>query len=221
LTRKGRPNGSKAVPKQSTTRHPSHFELVDTDLANSNKRQRRRSPSPKPSEFPEPPTYQFSAETLAILTEIRSRKPEATPDPETDQEMIPSPIVIDNPSPRERALMELKRQRIFGARRNNTTPPPPLWATISEFAGMTRAATAARPTTPRQGVSIDLPVRRSPARRPPPLARRSPLTTWPGRTSKPTGRMAEAQARARARADRDAEREAQLRAEANDQSEGE
>jgi hypothetical protein len=70
-------------------------------------------------------------------------------------------------------------------------------------------------------VSIDLPVRRSPnkrspTRRPPPLARRSPFTTQLGRTSKPTGRIAEAQARARARADRDAEREAQLRAEAND-----
>jgi len=218
LTRKGRPKGSKAVPIQSTTRHPSHFELMDTDLAISNKRQRRRSPSPKPLE---PPTYQYSTETAALLAEIRSRKPEAIPDPDTDQEeVIPNPIVVDNPSPKERAIMELERQRIFGAKKKNTTPPPPLWATMSEFAGMTRAATAARPATSREGVSTDLAVRRSPhershIRRPP------PLTTRSGRTSKPTGRVVEARAIARARADREAEAEARARTEADDQSEGE
>lgn len=204
LTQKGRPKGSKTVLIQSTARHPSHFELVDGDLAISNKRRRQRSPSLKP---PKPPTYQYSTETAAILAEIRSRKPEATPDPDKDQEeVILNPIVVDNPSPRERAIMELERQQIFGAKRNNTTPPPPLWATLPEFAGMTRAATATRPRTPKERVPMDLAIRRSPnerspTRRPPPLARRSPSTTRSGRTSKPAGRVVEAQARVRAEAE--------------------
>jgi hypothetical protein len=202
LPRKGRPKGSKEVPKQSTTRHPSQFELVD-DLAISNKRQRQRLSSPNPSK---PPIYEFSAETTALLAEIRSRELQATPDPETDQEeVIPSPVARDNPDPEERAAMELELQQTLKAKNNGQPRPPPLWSTMPEFAGMTKAATTARPTTPRKEVSMDIPVRRSPHKRshtwrPPPLARKSLTTTRSGRTSKPTERGEEARAISRAKA---------------------
>ena len=127
LTRKGRPRGSKNVPKTSTRRYPSHFEILDADT-NKRQRQRQRSPSP----FPQ--LYQYSRETEAVLAEIRARKPcPSLSDSEDDPAVTPPPILEDDLA--EEAIMEIERQRLV----NSGGSAPPLWSEMPEFAGMTRA----------------------------------------------------------------------------------
>jgi hypothetical protein len=129
LTQKRRLRGSKNIPKTSTRRYLSHFEIVDADIIAENKRQRRRSPSSSPQ------LYQFSRETEAVLAEIRARK-QSSPlsDSEDEPAVTPPPILEENPA--EEALMEIERQRLV----NSGGTAPPLWSEMPEFAGMTRAA---------------------------------------------------------------------------------
>jgi hypothetical protein len=212
LARKGRPNASKNIPKTSTRRHPSHFEIVDAGILVENKRQQQRSPSRSPPSLPPPQLYQYSHETQAVLdrTEalLAKLRVEKTPPPqissaEDDDDEIrrtSSPVVIDDPDSTEKAVMEIERQRLI----NSGGTAPPLWSEMPEFAGMTRAARPQRerpekerkrkrdrPVAPRKGVSIDLAVRESPSKK--------GKTTRSGRVSKPSKKTAEAEAEAEAR----------------------
>jgi len=121
--RKGRPRETRKLPKTSTRRHLSQFELIDIEEARATKRPRQKSPSP--------PLFQgFSEETRAVLASLVPKEKEAVPD---DDDYISPPRPRYETPPDERAAYELERTRREAA---GGRLIPPAWTEIPELAGM-------------------------------------------------------------------------------------
>ena len=121
--RKGRPRETRKLPKTSTRRHLSQFELIDIEEARATKRPRQKSPSP--------PLFQgFSEETRAVLASLVPKEKEAVPD---DDDYISPPRPRYETPPDERAAYELERTRREAA---GGRLIPSAWTEIPELAGM-------------------------------------------------------------------------------------
>jgi hypothetical protein len=162
--RKGRPRETTRLPKTSTRRHPSQFELADIEEARATKRPRQRSPSP--------PLFQgFSEQTQAVLASLVPREKEAIPD---DDDYVSSPRSGCETPPNERAAYELERTRREAA---GGRCIPLAWTEIPELAGM-RKHSPRRPDEEYSLIEVDHPLDTFEATVPMPASRLFNPPSW-------------------------------------------